>query len=82
MIDMKYAYLDTNNVLRITIYKSVAMQQAKNKHCIETDFPCLYGYPVDENNKIIVLYSATKERKNKFIPSELSELYRLLENKE
>lgn len=77
---MKYAYLDTNNVLRITIYKSVAMQQARNKHYIETDFPCLYGYPIDKNGKIIVLYNENTERQNKPIPLELARLYKVLKN--
>lgn len=75
---MSYAYLDKDNILHITNYYRVASDYAKNKYFVKTDYPALYGYPIDENNKIIVLYSETKERKNKPIPKELSDLYRLL----
>lgn len=78
---MNYAYLDDNNTLRITTYKSVAMQLSKNKKYICTDFPALYGYPIDEDEKIIILYSENKERKNKPIPQELADLYIQLSQK-
>ena len=78
---MNFAYLDSDDVLRITHYKRVAMTQAKNKQYIETDFPALYGYPIDNKEKIIVMYNETKERNNKPIPQELVDLYKLLKRK-
>lgn len=79
---MSYAYLDEDNILHITNYYRVALDCAKNKYFLKTDFPSLYGYPIDNDNKIMVLYSATKERKNKPIPKELSDLYKQLNAQE
>lgn len=75
---MKYAYLDTDNILHITQYKRVAIECSKNNKYILTELPSLYGYPVDKDNKIIVMYSINKERKNKPIPPELVDLYKSL----
>ena len=50
---MSYAYLDEDNILHITNYYRVALDCAKNKYFLKTDFPSLYGYPIDNDNKIM-----------------------------
>ena len=72
---MKFAYLDSANILHITKWEDTAQRCAKNKKYIETDVAAKGGYPVDEKGNPYVIYDERHEKHKWEIPAELSELY-------
>ena len=83
---MKYAYLDSAEILHITKFYKTAQRCVKklkdeNDNIIkiwpitETDFPAKAGYPVDGDGNAYVLYSEIEEKHGREIPAELAELY-------
>lgn len=77
---MKYAYIGKGNILHIVEDKNTALEYSINGKVLETDFKAELGYPVVDNEGIVV-YSETEMKKEAngkeigIIP-ELAEIYK------
>lgn len=83
---MKYAYLDSANILHITKGMEYAQRDVKKEKdkdnnvikvwpIVETEFPAKGGYPIDNVGNYYVLYSEKEDKHGKKIPYELEQIY-------